>query len=107
VNTGRAAAAVLAKSLSDEFAGFGITVNTIGTGFIGTDRMVGYYDRMAAATGTPREALMKDLLASIPAGRIGRVDEIAGTVTFLCSDLGGYVNGQFINVDGGWHRSAW
>lgn len=107
VNTGRAAAAVLAKSLSDEFAGFGITVNTIGTGFIGTDRMVGYYDRMAAATGTPRDELMKDLLASIPAGRIGRVDEIAGTATFLCSDLGGYVNGQFINVDGGWHRSAW
>jgi Enoyl-(Acyl carrier protein) reductase/Acyl-CoA dehydrogenase, C-terminal domain len=41
VNTGRAAAVALAKSLSDEFAGFGITVNSIGTGFISTDRMLG------------------------------------------------------------------
>jgi 3-oxoacyl-[acyl-carrier protein] reductase len=107
VNTGRAAAVALAKSVSDEFAGFGITVNSIGTGFIGTDRMLGYYDRMSAKTGVPRDELLKDLLASIPAGRIGRVEEIAATVAFLCSDLGGYVNGEFVNVDGGWHRSAW
>lgn len=107
VNTGRAAAVALAKSLSDEFGGFGITVNSIGTGFIGTDRMLGYYDRMSASTGTPRDELLKDLLASIPAGRIGRVEEIAATVAFLCSDPGGYVNGEFLNVDGGWHRSAW
>jgi 3-oxoacyl-[acyl-carrier protein] reductase len=107
VNTGRAAAVALAKSLSDEFARFGITVNSIGTGFIGTNRMLGYYDRMSAKTGIPRAELLKDLTASIPAGRVGRVDEIAATVAFLCSDLGGYVNGEFINVDGGWHRSAW
>ena len=107
VNTGRAAAVALAKSVSDEFAGFGISVNSIGTGFIGTDRMLGYYDRMSAKTGVARDELLKDLLASIPAGRIGRVEEIAATVAFLCSDLGGYVNGEFVNVDGGWHRSAW
>lgn len=107
VNTGRAAAVALAKSLSDEFAGFDITVNSIGTGFIGTDRMLGYYDRLSAKTGVPRDELLKELTATIPAGRVGRVEEIAATVAFLCSDLGGYVNGEFINVDGGWHRSAW
>jgi NAD(P)-dependent dehydrogenase (short-subunit alcohol dehydrogenase family) len=107
VNTGRAAAVALAKSLSDEYAAFGITVNSIGTGFIGTDRLLGYYDRLSAKTGTPRAELLKDVTASIPAGRVGRVDEIAASVAFLCSDLGGYVNGEFINVDGGWHRSAW
>jgi 3-oxoacyl-[acyl-carrier protein] reductase len=107
VNTGRAAAVALAKSLSDEFAGVGITVNSIGTGFIGTERMLGYYDRLSARTGTPRDELLKELTASIPAGRVGQVDEIAGTIAFLCSELGGYVNGEFINVDGGWHRSAW
>lgn len=107
VNTGRAAAVVLAKSLSDEYAQFGITVNSIGTGFIGTNRMYGYWDRMSEATGTPRDELLKVVTDTIPAGRVGRVDEIASTVAFLCSDPGGYVNGEFINVDGGWHRSAW
>ena len=107
VNTGRAAAVALSKSLSDEYAAFGITVNSIGTGFIGTDRMQGYYDRMAASTGRPREELLKELTDTIPARRVGRVSEIASTIAFLCSDMGGYVTGEFINVDGGWHRSAW
>ncbi len=43
VNTGRAAAVVLAKSLSDEFAGFGITVNSIATGFISPYRSFWYF----------------------------------------------------------------
>ena len=107
VNTGRAAAVALAKSLSDEFASFGITVNSIGTGYIGTDRMLNYWKRMSDKTGRPVDELLKGLTDDIPAGRIGRVDEISATVAFLCSDLGGYVNGEFVNVDGGLHRSAW
>lgn len=107
VNTGRAAAVALSKSLSDEYAPFGITVNSIGTGFIGTERFMGYWNRLSEKTGAPLDEVLKDVTASIPAGRIGRVEEIAGTIAFLCSDLGGYVNGEFINVDGGWHRSAW
>jgi len=107
VNTGRAAAVALSKSLADEFAESGITVNSIGTGFIGTDRMYSYWDRMSASTGRPREELLKVVTDTIPAGRVGRVDEMAGTMSFLCSELGGYITGEFINVDGGWHRSAW
>lgn len=107
VNTGRAAAVALAKSLSDEFASFGVTVNSIGTGYIGTQRMMNYWARMSEKTGRPVDELMRGLTDDIPAGRVGKVDEIAATVAFLCSDLGGYVNGEFINVDGGLHRSAW
>ena len=106
-NTGRAAAVALAKSLADEWAAFGITVNTIGTGYIGTDRMYGYWDRMSEQTGRPRDELLKAVTDEIPAGRVGSVDEMAATMAFLCSDLGGYVTGEFLNVDGGWHRSAW
>lgn len=106
-NTGRAAAVALAKSLADEWAEFGITVNTIGTGYIGTDRMYAYWDRMSAQTGRPRDELLKTVTDTIPAGRVGAVDEMAATMAFLCSDLGGYVTGEFINVDGGMHRSAW
>lgn len=107
VNTGRAAAVALAKSLADEFAEYGITVNSIGTGFIGTDRMYAYWDRMSQKTGRPRDELLKVITDTIPAGRVGKVEEMSGTITFLCSELGGYINGEFINVDGGWHRSAW
>lgn len=106
-NTGRAAAVALAKSLADEWAEFGITVNTIGTGYIGTDRMYAYWDRMSEQTGRPRDELLKVITDDIPAGRVGSVDEMAATMAFLCSDLGGYITGQFLYVDGGWHRSAW
>ncbi len=107
VNTGRAAAVALAKSLADEWAEYGITVNSIGTGYIGTDRMYAYWDRMSEATGRPRDELLRVITDTIPAGRVGRVDEMAATIAFLCSEFGGYVNGQFLNVDGGLHRSAW
>jgi 3-oxoacyl-[acyl-carrier protein] reductase len=106
-NTGRAAAVALAKSLADEWAEYGITINTIGTGYIGTDRMYSYWDRMSQETGRPRDELLRVILKDIPAGRVGRVDEMAAVMAFLCSDLGGYITGAFINVDGGLHRSAW
>ena len=41
------------------------------------------------------------------AGRVGDPGEIAATIAFLCSRPAGYINGEFINVDGGFHRSAW
>jgi NAD(P)-dependent dehydrogenase (short-subunit alcohol dehydrogenase family) len=107
VNTGRAAAVALSKSISDEYAPFGVTVNSIGTGYIGTDRMYSYWDRMSAQTGRPRDELLKVITDQIPAGRVGHVEEIAATVVFLSSNPGGYINGEFINVDGGLHRSAW
>jgi 3-oxoacyl-[acyl-carrier protein] reductase len=106
-NTGRAAAVALAKSLADEWAEFGITINTIGTGYIGTDRMYSYWDRMSAETGKPRDELLGAITKDIPAGRVGKVDEMAATMVFLCSNPGGYVTGEFLNVDGGLHRSAW
>jgi NAD(P)-dependent dehydrogenase (short-subunit alcohol dehydrogenase family) len=106
-NTGRAAAVALAKSLADEWAEFGITINTIGTGYIGTDRMYSYWDRMSEDTGRPRDELLSVITREIPAGRVGRVEEMAASMVFLCSDLGGYITGEFINVDGGMHRSAW
>ena len=44
--------------------------------------------------------------AGVPAGRLGSPAEIASTIVYLCSDLAGYVNGHYIAVDGGHHRSA-
>jgi 3-oxoacyl-[acyl-carrier protein] reductase len=44
--------------------------------------------------------------ARVPAGRLGDPTEIASTIVYLCSDQAGYVNGHYIAVDGGHHRSA-
>jgi NAD(P)-dependent dehydrogenase (short-subunit alcohol dehydrogenase family) len=106
-NTGRAAVVALNKSLSNEFAGDGITINTIGTGYIGTDRMLEYFNRVAQEKGLPVETVQASLTAGIPAGRVGRPTEMAGTIVFLCSEYGGFINGELIAVDGGQHRSAW
>ncbi len=106
-NTARAAVVPLNKSLSNEFGQDGVTVNTIGTGYIGTARMRGYYERLSAERNVPVEDLLADLTSNVPVRRVGKPEEMAGVVAFLCSELGGYVTGEFINVDGGHHRSAW
>ena len=48
-----------------------------------------------------REAIQDESVAEIPAGRIGRPEDIADMVAFLCSERASYVTGAFLNVDGG------
>src|SRR5882757_1370023 len=106
-NTARAAVVPLNKSLSNEFGRDGITINTIATGYIGTQRMRDYYARLAGERNLPVEELVGQLTANVPMRRVGTPEEMAGVIVFLCSELAGYVTGQFLAVDGGFHRSAW
>ena len=78
------------KSVAKEYAGRGILANCIAPGFIDTDMTAALPDAARAA-----------LLESIPLGRLGAVTDIAGAVLYLASDLGGYVTGQVLVVDGG------
>ena len=55
----------------------------------------------AVAWGRRTPAADKTLLDSIPLGRLGRPDDVAGVVALLCSDAGGYVSGATIDVNGG------
>lgn len=105
-NCTRAAAVALNKSMANELGGFGITVNTVATGWIGTERMHEYVNKVAAERNIAPEQVLGTVTADIPAGRVGRPEEEASLVVYLASDLGGYINGEFINVDGGSHRSA-
>jgi 3-oxoacyl-[acyl-carrier protein] reductase len=105
--TARAALVTLNKSLADEFANDGITVNTLATGWIATTSMLDEVARMAGARGLAAEAMLQRLTKAIPVGRAGDPHEIASLAVYLCSGLAGYMTGCLIPVDGGAHRSAW
>ena len=80
------------KALAQEGAKFGVTVNAIAPGYIDTD--------MVAAV--PQEVLEK-IVAKIPVGRLGKAEEIARGVAFLCSDDAAFVTGSTMSINGGQH----
>ena len=81
------------KALALEIARKGVTVNTISPGYIGT-KMV---------TAIPKEILDSKILPQIPVGRLGKPDEIAGLIIYLCSDEAAFVTGANISINGGQH----
>jgi acetoacetyl-CoA reductase len=81
------------KSLALEVAKKGVTVNTISPGYIGT-KMV---------TAIPKEILESKIIPQIPVGRLGKPDEIAGLIIYLCSEEAAFVNGANIAINGGQH----
>ena len=86
-----------AKTLSLEVAAFGINVNTICPGYIETTRL----QKVFAAGGEDPAAMRAKLVAEIPMGRIGTVDDIASLVALLVSPRGRYITGTAVQVDGG------
>ena len=80
----------MTKSFAQEIASRGITANCIAPGFIET-----------AMTAELPEAVIQNMLGSIPQGRMGNADEIAATVAFLASNEASYITGQTLHVNGG------
>ena len=80
------------KALAQEGARAGVTVNAIAPGYIDTE--------MVAAV--PEDVLGK-IIAKIPVGRLGKAEEIARGVLFLCGDDAGFVTGSTLSINGGQH----
>lgn len=82
------------KSLAQEGARAGITVNVVAPGYINTDMMA-----------TIPEKVMDQIVAGIPVGRLGEAAEIARAVVFLASDDAGFITGSTISANGGQYMS--
>ncbi len=105
-NATRPSTVGLLKSVADEYARFGITINTLAPGWIGTDTTEWYLSKHEGlSTDEQRRAFLIER-AGVPAGRLGKPDEIASTIAYLCSEPAGYITGHYITVDGGLHRAA-
>ncbi|HTL05826.1 MAG TPA: SDR family oxidoreductase [Gemmatimonadales bacterium] len=103
-NSIRAAVLGFARTLANEVAPFGITVNNLLPGFTRTERMVELSEVTAKKEGiTPPQALAR-YAATVPMGRMAEPREFAGLAAFLASERAAYITGQSMAVDGGWIR---
>jgi 3-oxoacyl-[acyl-carrier protein] reductase len=94
------------KTLANETASDGVTVNVVLPGRIQTDRLEELDAASAKAQGKNVDEVDAAARATIPAGRYGRVEEFADVVCFLASERASYVTGSLVRVDGGAVRSV-
>jgi 3-oxoacyl-[acyl-carrier protein] reductase len=101
-NTLRAGVTGFAKSISNELAAHGITVNTVCPGFTRTERLNYLAEKQAKDKGVKPEDIFKGWMDNIPAGRLGEPSELASLICFLASEKAAYITGTSIPVDGGY-----
>ncbi|MFN8044931.1 MAG: 3-oxoacyl-ACP reductase FabG [Dermatophilaceae bacterium] len=85
------------KTLAIELGKFGVTANAVAPGFIQTDMTAATAERI----GVSFEDFLKGAASQIPVQRVGQPEDIAATISFLCSEEAGFVSGQVIYVAGG------
>lgn len=92
------------KTLSQEVAADGITVNAVLPGYTRTERQEELATAASARTGKSKEEVVAGWIGNTPIGRMAEPDEIGAMVGFLCSPEASYLTGQAIAVDGGYVR---
>lgn len=104
-NTARAGVLGFSKSLSNQLAPFGITVNSICPGYTKTERVAELAKAFEESGQGRMEDFYKNIEKMIPAGRMGTPEEIARAAAFLASEGAGYITGVALQIDGGYIKS--
>ena len=95
-----AAIRMFSKELPMELGPLNIRVNSVAPGRIQTARAERLLEATAAEQGTSPDAILSDLIKTIPSGRVGTIEDIADAVLFLVSERATYINGAALVVDG-------
>jgi 3-oxoacyl-[acyl-carrier protein] reductase len=103
-NSIRAAVVGWARTLADEVAGDGITVNAVMPGRVMSDRVRALIEERATSSGRSVEEETAQDVAAIPLGRFGEPREVGEVVAFLASERASYLTGCFVQIDGGMYR---
>src|SRR4030095_3072972 len=104
-NSLRAGLTGFARTLANEVAAEGITVNNVMPGYTRTERLVELLEFLGQKQGTSIEEVRGTWEKEIPMGRLGEPRELAALATFLVSERASYITGTSLQVDGGWIRS--
>ncbi len=104
-NTSRAGVLGFSKSLSNQMAPFGITVNSVCPGYTKTERIKALAKAYEESGKGDAQDFFCSIERAIPMGRFGRPYEIASAVVFLCSEAASYITGVALQVDGGYIKS--
>ena len=104
-NSLRAAVTGFAKTLANEVAADGVTVNNILPGYTRTDRLVELFDFNAKKEGITTDQVIARWESEIPMRRLAEPREFGALAAFLVSERASYITGSSIAVDGGWIKS--
>jgi len=104
-NSIRAAVTGFDRTLANEVAPLGITVNNVMPGYTATERLEELAEGIAEDQGLSPEDAFSRWEEEIPMGRIGEPRELAALTAFLASEPASYITGQSVAADGGWIRS--
>ncbi len=104
-NTSRSGVLGFSKSLSNQVASYGITVNSICPGYTRTERVEALAKSFEEKGKGSVQDFYRNIEGLIPAGRLGRPEEIASAVVYLCSEAASYITGVALQVDGGFIKS--
>lgn len=98
----KAAIAQLAKSTALDYAAYGIRVNCVCPGTIDTPMYQAVIEQLQQKTRLTRSSIREQVAEKLPLKRVGKPEEVAKVVSFLCDEASSFMTGALVNVDGGY-----
>ena len=106
-NTVRAGLTGWAKTVSNEVAAEGVTVNNVAPGYTLTERQDELAEVRSKAAGKSKQEVIESWALQAPMRRMAQPEEIAAAVAFFASERASYITGVTLAVDGGWAKGLW